>query len=42
MVLAGGVRRRLKIQTPHGHEIFILNHLDRRMAELEEFIPQRM
>lgn len=38
-VLAGGVRKRLKIKTPGGCEIFILNHLDERMEELEKVIP---
>lgn len=41
-VLAGGLRKRLKIQTQDDHEIFILNHLDERMEELEEFIPRRV
>lgn len=40
-VLAGGLRKRLRIQTQDDHEIFILNHLDERIAELREFIPQQ-
>jgi hypothetical protein len=34
-VVAGGRRKRLKIQASDNHEIFIVNHLDEKMSELE-------
>jgi len=39
-VLAGGMRKRLGIQTSDGLKIFVVNDLEKKVAELREMLPQ--
>ena len=38
--LAGGVRRRLGVQTSDGVEVFVVNGLGKKVMELREILPQ--
>lgn len=38
-VLAGGMRKRLGIQTSDGIEIFVVNGLEKKVVELREVLP---
>lgn len=37
-ILAGGMRERLGIQTPHGTEVFVVNHLKQKIEELRDLL----
>lgn len=39
-VFAGGVRRRLGIQTEDGHEVFVVNRLKKKMSDLRALLPR--
>jgi len=39
-VFAGDLRNRLGIRTAEGVEIFVVNKLEKKMAELRELLPQ--
>ncbi len=39
-VLAGGMRKRLGIQTSDGVKIFVVNDLEEKVSELREILPQ--
>jgi hypothetical protein len=39
-VLAGGMRKRLGIQTPDGVKIFVINDLEKKVMELREILPR--
>ncbi len=38
-VFAGGVRKRLGVETADGHEVFVVNRLERKEAELRRLLP---
>lgn len=40
-VVAGGMRERLGIQTTDGTEIFVVNNLKEKIAELQSLLQQR-
>jgi hypothetical protein len=39
-VLAGGMRKRLGIQTPGEVEIFVIDDLEEKLIELREIVPR--
>jgi hypothetical protein len=39
-VFAGGMRKRLGIQTSDGVKIFVVNDLEKKVAELREMLPR--
>ena len=39
-VLAGGMRKRLGIQTSDGVKIFVVNDLEKKVTELREILPR--
>ena len=39
-VFSGGFRRRLGVRSTEGQEVFVVNHLDQKMAELRVLLPR--
>ena len=39
-MLAGGMRKRLGIQTPEGVKSFVVNDLEKKVMELREILPR--
>jgi hypothetical protein len=37
-ILGGGLREHLRIQTTQGNEIFVVNRLHQKIAELDELL----